>query len=43
MPGWGEVFDDDTIWQLVNYLKHVIATGTSATAGHGDGQEDHLH
>jgi mono/diheme cytochrome c family protein len=45
MPPWGEVLDEETIWQLVNYLRNVIGARTSEPApqAHGPEQEDHAH
>lgn len=30
MPAWGEMLDEVTIWQLVNYLRHEIAATTAS-------------
>ncbi len=43
MPAWGEVFDDETIWEIVNYLKEVIAKGVGETAIHGHDGGKHHH
>jgi len=45
MPPWGEMLDDRTIWDLVNYLQKVIGAGKGGEnpAHDEDGHEHHHH
>jgi mono/diheme cytochrome c family protein len=37
MPAWQDAFDDETIWDLINYIQ-ALGEGTAAAGGQGMGQ-----